>query len=368
MMRKLFVCLILMIAGTSLQGENLKFSAEGYDWEVIDQPWKPATIARLIGLSQGISPLLTEDGVLEIPSTIEYNGTTYPVGEIGEGVFRSEYCLFRKVIFPTDLDRIYDCNFAGEEIEEIVFNKKLAEIGFECFNNLKNVKTIDFPESLQVIGEECFNNLGVNHLKLPHVEFYVNSFCFCAMDNVEFIDFNGLTYLDGVSFCNLPKIQRIELPEEMSIIWDYTFRNLLSLKEVVLPAQVEWQGNSNIFLSCPNLERIYARSATPLSLEGPFGCNQTQSGRLDYNKITLYVPKGSLEAYMQDPAWNVYGRIVEYENLNGISNPTSEISSDQPSEIYTIAGERSGNTLDEVPPGIYIVREGSSARKVLINR
>lgn len=364
-MRKLLVYFIILLAGVSLKGEDLRFSAEGYEWEVVYRPWDTAPMVSLIGLSHGISPLLTEDGVLEIPSAIEYNETTYPVCTIGEGVFKGEDSRFRKVIFPTDLIDICNQNFEGEEIEEIVFNEKLIYINFNCFNNLKNVTTIEFPESLQHIGEECFRNLGVSHLKFPHAKLYVLSWSFSDMDNIESIDFNGLTYLGGVSFCSLPKIRRLELPEEMWEIWDYSFNTLPSLKEVVLPAQVEWQGNRNIFIRCPNLERIYARSATPLPLEAPFGSDPTKPGCLDFNKITLYVPKGSLEAYMHDPAWNVYGQIVEYENLTGISNPTSEIKSDLPTEVYTIAGERIDSSLEEAPSGIYIIRQGSSARKVL---
>ncbi len=84
----------------------------------------------------------------------------------------------------------------------------------------------------------------------------------------------------------------------------------LVLKDIVLSAESDMMIGSSAFSGCTHIVRIYATGETSLKINEnePLGSNG-----LDYSGITLYVPAGSLETYKTDPAWNVYGMIVEYD-------------------------------------------------------
>ncbi len=368
-MRILSLWLLIGLINMSALGENMRFYAEGYGWEVISAEGDSSHNVRLYGLENGVESLINEDKVLEIPSVIEYDGIKYTVTEIGECIFADGLCPFKKVILPESLIFIDYFNFYDDEIEEVIFNDKLETIGYGCFMGLENLTSIEFPNSLQRIEEMSFRGLGVRHLKLPPGEnLFLWDYAFSDMQNLETIDFNGLKYFKFGVFRDLPKVEKIDFPEEVCDIMLYSFGNLPSLKTIVLPRTVEWDFSYEIFNKCPNVERIYARSATPISMEKPLGDWGTET--LNYENITLYVPIGSLDAYMQDPVWNVYGKIVEYD-VTGISNPevdSVECNVDTPVEIYTVAGEYIGDSTEALRPGVYIIRHGDEAHKILINR
>ena len=49
---------------------------------------------------------------------------------------------------------------------------------------------------------------------------------------------------------------------------------------------------------------------------------------------------------------------------NGISDVLVDLT--QPYRVYSLSGQPCGNTLDGLRPGIYVVRQGQQARKIVV--
>ena len=69
---------------------------------------------------------------------------------------------------------------------------------------------------------------------------------------------------------------------------------------------------------------------------------------------TLYVPKGSKEAFAQHEAWNRFGAIVEYDDVNGIGRLESGLGAAD-GRIYTIDGRYAGTDINALGHGMYIM-------------
>lgn len=107
-----------------------------------------------------------------------------------------------------------------------------------------------------------------------------------------------------------------------------------SLEEVTIPANVRNTANSDIFLFCDNLKRIYMQGSVPPEI--PFYTDEG-FGETVYNNATLYVPKGSKETYMSAPCWNKFQRIEEYgvTSIKGII--TENVDAESP--VHNISGQ-----------------------------
>ena len=57
------------------------------------------------------------------------------------------------------------------------------------------------------------------------------------------------------------------------------------------------------FEDCDGLTNIYVKASTPAKTEGRLGCEEA----------TLYVPKGSLEAYKAADYWKEFENIQEWD-------------------------------------------------------
>ena len=123
----------------------------------------------------------TYTGVVEIPSTVNYNGTDYTVNAIGFGAFCNTSHLV-SVTIPNSVVSIGSSAFAAsydlkyitipgsvKSIEEDAFNSctSLKELNFNegtkwleagAFNYCTSLKSIILPSTIESLGESCFEN------------------------------------------------------------------------------------------------------------------------------------------------------------------------------------------------------------------
>ncbi len=129
------------------------------------------------------------------------------------------------------------------------------------------------------------------------------------------------------------------------------------LTSVNIPNSVTSIGEGAFFL-CSGLKDVTVNWTTPLDI--------SDSGILftgtPINKATLYVPVGTAELYRQADGWKNFGNIVE-----GTSSILSAVGDKGAiTEIYNLRGERlSATNIDALPRGIYIVKKGGKAIKVV---
>ena len=79
--------------------------------------------------------------------------------------------------------------------------------------------------------------------------------------------------------------------------------------------------------SCDNIKKFVVHTSNPdIAKLYSFNCK--------LGNTTLYVPKGSKEAFAQHEAWNRFGAIVEYDDVNGIGR----LESGQQQIIIAVVG------------------------------
>lgn len=117
--------------------------------------------------------------------------------------------------------------------------------------------------------------------------------------------------------------------------------------DVTIPATVAYDGityrvtsiGENAFQLCSNLQKIHSLAIMPST------CGSDCFGGVDKSACTLYVPKGTLEAYKAADEWKAFVNIVE-EEYTGIG----EVGADSAGQaVITACGD--GIVVENLPAG-----------------
>ncbi|UKI45660.1 MAG: leucine-rich repeat domain-containing protein [Phocaeicola vulgatus] len=202
----------------------------------------------------------------------------------------------------------YEANISGE----VVLGENITKIGERAFALNRNITSVDFSNcsKLVVIGNEIFDGCNVKSV----------DFTSCLLLNTitpnafgksleEYVIDNGFyKSIDGVLFnaetntlLNYPsskKNESYEIPSSVVSINDNAFDGNSNLKKLVIPSSVKSIGCQDLgFL------KLYMQSPTPIALSGEIS-NEGE-------RMPVYVPKGSGEAYRNAPIWKDYVIIEE---------------------------------------------------------
>ena len=137
-----------------------------------------------------------------------------------------------------------------------------------------------------------------------------------------------MTYIESGAFYGCASLPDIHLPDNLSLIFAETFHGCTGLTSVSIPNSVTYIGAvafcdcvgltsvtipgnvTNIcrdaFSDCTGLTSVYSKNPTP-----PEACAWAAFGSSTYNTATLYVPKGSADAYKSAAGWREFKNIVE---------------------------------------------------------
>lgn len=148
------------------------------------------------------------------------------------------------------------------------------------------------------------------------------------------------------------RVKYISLPEGLERIGDAAF-SLSDLMVLDIPRTVKHLGN-NIVGNCKSLKMV---KVAYTSLEDIY-CDGTFDGEV--SAVTLMVPKGTKDLYLNSEAWNTFGAIVEYDDVNGIGRLESGLGAAD-GRIYTIDGRYAGTDINALGHGMYIM----NGKKVL---
>ena len=109
--------------------------------------------------------------------------------------------------------------------------------------------------------------------------------------------------IENGALAELDKITSIVIPEGVTTISTWVFHLDENLAKVYLPSTLTEIGK-NAFRNTPNLSEVHCKASTPPSL----GWSGFWPGR---DNATLYVPRGSKDAYAKAYEWEYFKNIVE---------------------------------------------------------
>ena len=268
---------------------------------------------------------------------------------------------FESTLDPSTQSGPYLVHFADSSIEEYTIPEGIIGINGVGFNMAKNLKRLTLPNSLTWVNSRAFTGCDKleavygEHTSIDNKCIVIDNslYAYVARDGVtNYIIPDNITSIQSEAFSSISStLEHISMSDNVTEIAYYSFARMESLKSITLSANLKKIGvdrgivvgpDSNPFLGSNNLESIYFRSLVPPTY--------TDTQMSEWNKLTVYVPKGCLEAY-KSSGWSPFAKYMkeyEYTDL-----PFDYISSDysQDGVVTTLQTATKGNGIDIVLMG-----------------
>ena len=196
-------------------------------------------------------------GAVKIASTVEYNGKSYPVLEVGRCTFA--YC---------------------DEITSVSVPEGVVSMGQAAFYECPRLQSVELPQTIKEIDTHLFQgdsalvsvNIPKSITRIPYRMF----FNCVSLQSVTIPD--GLTAIDNQAFCYCASLPSITIPEGVTSIGEWAFYDCKAL--------------SNITFAC---------TTPPTAGEDTFNSFDA----------TICVPEGTTDLYRQHEIWGKFANIVE---------------------------------------------------------
>jgi hypothetical protein len=163
----------------------------------------------------------------------------------------------------------------------------ITSIGQGVFGGTSKINSVYLPNTIKEI-----NGLGV----------FIDCINLTSVHLSEII-----TKIPDLTFSGCTGLTEIMIPEGVTNISLAAFYDCSSLKEITLPENLSAIG-PNAFYGCTNLDKIISLNRTAPQVENNIAFNEEVM-----QTATLYVPKGSKEAYSTAECWKDFVHIEEYE-------------------------------------------------------
>lgn len=235
----------------------------------------------------------------------------------------------------------------------------VTTIGDDAFRDSWALTEVTIPSTVTSIGSGAFTYC--NHLasvSLPNSITRIGYMTF--FDCAELTDVsipNSVTEIGDYAFYYCSGLTELSIPTSVTVIGDNAFRGCRGMTSVTIPASVAYIGQE-AFAVCDNLISVYYAATEPVS--GGDDIFEV------YATATLYVSEEAVEKCKAIAPWKNFVKIEAYD-FSGVAEISEDIDGEKCCEVYSLNGVRIANTTDNLLPGIYIVRQGPTVKKVVIN-
>lgn len=224
-------------------------------------------------------------------------------------------------------------------ISAIKFGNEVEKIPDYICSQLSQLTDIDFGESASEIGEGAFSHC-------PH------------LTEVQFS--SSLKSIGALAFTSCTGLTKMNIPNSIISIGTNAFAYCSELTSVTLGNNLKSIGDG-AFYTCSRLTRVDSYSdPSDVEMGSSVFSSVTKDG-------TLHVLPIHFEAYKSAEQWRDFRIIIDdLEEIEGVEIVTvNELDSDLPVEIYDLSGRRFYESIDNLPTGSYILRQGRKVAKIV---
>ena len=254
--------------------EGATFEYEGLTYKVIVKGEELAVVASENG---------RYSGDIVIPSSANYNGTTYSVTSIGERAFQDCYKL-TGIEIPNSVTIIGDYAFFGcSSLTNIVIPNSVTSIGDDAFRYCSSLSSIEIGNSVTSIGDWAFSHcssLTSIVVDAGNTKYDSRNDCNAIIETASntliagcqnTIIPNSVTSIGDDAFFGCSNLTSIEIPNSVTSIGDLAFDNCSSLTSIEIPNSVTSIG-IHAFSGCSSLTSIVVDSGNTI-YDSRNGCN-----------------------------------------------------------------------------------------------
>lgn len=330
---------------------------------------------------------------LEIPQT---------VNEISYGAFAGCTSITSASISSSSIrgDAFHDCT----ALTEVTLGESVSSIKGSAFVGCTGLKEITIPGSVTEILANPFvscsslkeikvvsNNKyftakngvlyskdlktyiafpgGQSSVKILNTVETIGDYAFYGCSGLKSIDIpNSVTTISERAFYGCNGLTSIEIPNSITKIGNFAFTKCEGITRITIPNSVEKVGTS-AFATSDVVKEVYYAASNPLEFNMDiFYYHNQRTGAWEnnaYNTATLYVPAAAVEKCKAINPWKNFSNIEAYEFL-GIEEISTDFNSEDPYEVYNLNGVKVGDSIDALTPGIYIMRQGATTKKIAV--
>ena len=321
-------------------------------------------------------------GVVNIPSSVTYNGNTYSVTSIGDEAFYGCSGL-TSVTIPNSVTRIGSYAFMNcSGLTSVGFNAenctRMGSYSSPAFYGCTALSSVIIGENVKNIPDYAFFGCsGLTSITIPNSVTSIGVHAFCICSGLTSITMpNSVTSIGDSAFWGCSGLTSVTIPNSVTSIGSFAFYDCSGLTSVTIPNSVTTIGGAvfhgcsaltsvtipNSVISIGNLAFYNCSALTSVTSMNPIPptCGSYVFYGVDTNTCKLYVPEGSKEVYSTADHWKDFMDIID--NLAGIEDVIADEDADALVEYFNLNGVR----VDNPQNGIYIERQGKKVEKVLI--
>ena len=317
--------LLLLVASVSaIYASDIKVGGIWYDF---DSSTKTASVTY-----QGNSYDAYDDeysGIVDIPETVTYKGTTYGVKSIGDYAFYDCSSLtsvtigesvtsigesaFRKcssltfVTIPNSVTSIGSYAFEGcSSLRSVTIGESVTNISPRAFRDCSKLTSVTIPESVTSIGSSAFYNCqSLTSIKLPNsvtsigdYAFYgcsftsplYNAHCFAYMPNLSgaYTIPEGIKQIVGAAFYDCHFLTSVTIPNSVTSIGCGAFYECSSLTSVTIGESVTSIGE-DAFRDCSKLTSVTIPNSVTSIGNGAFSNTGISNNKSNWESKVLYI-------------------------------------------------------------------------------
>ena len=220
-------------------------------------------------------------GDIVILETVTYEGNVYKVTRIGKQAFHGDDLT--SVVIPNSVTTIAkEAFYACYKMTSVTIGNSVTTIEEAAFNGCRVLETLTIPSSVTSIEKGAFAGCAITSLVIEDAPVSLGYQAFANCKNLVSVDLgNNIKIIGSYAFYDCDKLPSITIPNSVTEIGDWAFNWCDELMEVISLIETPFETPTYVF-------------------------NDD-----NYNKATLYVPKGKVSQYKEVLCWKKFKNIVE---------------------------------------------------------